>query len=136
MTQQGDRKVASAAMLSRVIFDVQRDLVQILHQRGGAALIKITSVLWVDNTFAVSAVVVDDRQKAVGCEKTHKSDITPFVLIFAVYQLNDTPDILRVFRFNAQNADRQMVCVGNVRVFCFCQIGDFSHSAGSSLNTS
>ncbi len=82
-------------MLSRVIFDVQRDLVQILHQRGGAALIKITSVLWVDNTFAVSAVVVDDRQKAVGCEKTHKSDITPFVLIFAVYQLNDTPDILR-----------------------------------------
>ena len=105
MTQQGDRKVASAAMLSRVIFDVQRDLVQNLHQRGGAALIKITSVLWVDNTFAVSAVVVDDRQKAVGCEKTHKSDITPFVL-------------------------------GNVRVFCFCQIGDFSHSAGSSLNTS
>ena len=81
-------------MLSRVIFDVQRDLVQNLHQRGGAALIKITSVLWVDNTFAVSAVVVDDRQKAVGCEKTHKSDITPFVLIFAVYQLNDTPDIL------------------------------------------
>ena len=68
-------------MLSRVIFDVQRDLVQNLHQRGGAALIKITSVLWVDNTFAVSAVVVDDRQKAVGCEKTHKSDITPFVLM-------------------------------------------------------
>ena len=105
-------------MLSRVIFDVQRDLVQILHQRGGAALIKITSVLWVDNTFAVSAVVVDDRQKAVGCEKTHKSDITPFVLIFAVYQLNDTPDILIVFprvQLISDLAERPIL-IGQVRV--------------------
>ena len=55
-------ETANAQIDQLALTDGERRL---LHQRGGAALIKITSVLWVDNTFAVSAVVVDNGQITV-----------------------------------------------------------------------
>ena len=65
MTQKGEGKVVSSALLRRVFFDVQCDFVEILYQRGGSALIKVTPVVRLDDAFAVSAVVVDNGQITV-----------------------------------------------------------------------